>query len=250
MVRALLALLVSTNLAHGAPIDVTYVAYGAGIPVVTVKAEFDVANAYYVKLSYRTMGTANMLLHAAQQTSVEGQFAPDGHPQPARLISTGVLRGEPRVTQIDYRAGQPHIRQMSPPPEEERELVPDAQQANTIDSLSAMAELVRRMNTTGKCEGRATTFDGRRLAELEARTGGRDMLEQTTRSVFTGPAVRCDFTGHQIAGFRHDSDGREREMQHGSAWFAAVTPGGPLIPVRISFHTRWFGEAVMYLAPG
>jgi hypothetical protein len=34
----------------------------------------------------------------------------------------------------------------------------------------------------------------------------------------------------------------------GTAWFASLVPGGPKIPVRIAFHTRWFGEATMYLA--
>jgi len=34
---------------------------------------------------------------------------------------------------------------------------------------------------------------------------------------------------------------------HGSAWLAPFLPGTPALPVRISFQTRWFGVATMYL---
>ena len=246
MIRAALFLLLIAP-AHAAPIEAQYTAYAAGLQVVSMKAEFDVGAAYHVRLSYRTTGAVNLLLHSAQDTVVDGAFTEAGRPQPSRFFSTGTLRGAPRVTQIDYRGGQPSVRQLQPPNEEEREPVPEAQQAHTIDSLSAMADLVRRVNTTGGCDGRVTTFDGRRLAELEAHSGGRETLEPSARSSFSGPAVRCDFTGRQIAGFRHDADAKDKQIQHGSAWFAALTPGGPLIPVRISFRTRWFGDAVMYV---
>jgi hypothetical protein len=78
------------------------------------------------------------------------------------------------------------------------------------------------------------------------RTGGE--LEPTGRSSFAGRALRCDFVGRQSAGFMLDED-RERlqQPQMGTAWFAAVAPGGPKIPVRMAFRTRWFGEATMYL---
>ncbi len=237
--------------AIAAPVEAQYVAYAAGISVVKLKADFEVAPASYrVRLAFQTVGAVGLLLHAAQDTVVEGQFAADGRPVPTRFFSTGTLRGAPRVTQIDYRASQPRVRQLVPPNEEERETVPDAQQVDTIDSLSAMADLVRRVNTTGRCDGRVTTFDGRRLAELQSHTAGRETLEPTSRSSFAGSTLRCDFTGKQLAGFRHDASAKDRDLQHGSAWFAAVTPGGELIPVRISFQTKFFGDAVMYLTAG
>ena len=234
--------------ARAAPVDAHYVAYAAGLPVLDLDADFNVtATAYHVQLKYRTAGAAALLYRGGQDTVVDGHFVA-GRPVPTRFFSTGYLRGKPRVTQIDYRGGQPHIRQLMPPSDEEREPVPEAQQANTIDTLSAMAELVRTVNETGRCEGHATTFDGRRLSELEARTAGREMLAETGRSSFSGPALRCDFVGRQTAGFMHDADEASRRPQRGSAWFAALTPGGELVPVRMVFTTRWFGEATMYVA--
>ena len=112
-----------------------------------------------------------------------------------------------------------------------------------------MAQLVRQVNATGRCEGRSRTYDGRRLAELTARTAGREVLEQTSRSSFAGPALRCDFEGRQLAGFRLDADRTAAQRpRRGTAWFAATTPGGPMIPVRIQFETDLIGNLTMYLA--
>ncbi len=113
-----------------------------------------------------------------------------------------------------------------------------------------MAQLIRQVNATGRCEGSARTFDGRRLATMRAWTVGYEDVPPTRLSSFAGRALHCEFEGRQIGGFVLDED-RERleRPQRGSAWFAAITPGGPLVPVRISFHTHWFGDATMYLAP-
>ncbi len=226
-----------------------YVAYATGLNVLRLDADFTInPRDYRVHLVYRTSGTVGMLIHAEQDTIVEGAFVGE-RPTPRRFFSYGHLRGRPRVTQIDYPKGQPEIRTLTPPNEEEREAVPAADQAGTIDSLSAMAQLVRQVNASGRCDGRSRTYDGRRLAELSVRTAGRETLEQTGRSSFAGAALRCDFEGKQLAGFRLDADRTTAQRpRRGSAWFAAAAPGGPMIPVRMQFETDIIGSVTMYLA--
>ena len=178
----------------------------------------------------------------------EGRFAGDAV-VPERFSSSGTLRGDPRRTEIAYRAGQPTVRQLVPPNEAEREPVEAARTADTVDTLSAMAGLLHRVATTGRCDGRAATFDGRRLSVLEARTGGMQALEPTGRSSFAGQALRCDFVGRQTGGFMLGEDrARLERPQTGTAWFAPVA--GEMLPVRVAFRTRWFGEATMYLVAG
>ncbi len=246
LVRAALLLMVAAGPAGA--VDAHYEAYAAGVNVIDVDASFDVTGERYrVALATRTVGAFGLVMRSQNQTTVEGHFV-GSRPVPERFFSNGTLRGGPRVTQIDYLGGRPVVRQLVPPNDAEREAVPEAQQADTIDTLSAAAELMHQVNATGRCEGRATTFDGRRLSVLEARTSGEQVLEPTGRSSFAGKTLRCDFAGRQLAGFMLNED---REVlarpQQGTAWFAAVAPGGPMIPVRIAFRTRWFGEATMYL---
>lgn len=244
-----LAVLSALCLRPAAALEVHYEAYAAGLNVVDMDADFDVgADRYRVRLDFHTVGGFSLLVRSAISSTTEGRFVAD-RPVPQRFFSSGTLRGGTRVTQIDYQGGQPVIRQLQPPNETEREAVPPEKQRDTVDTLSAMAELMHRVNTTGRCEGRETTFDGRRLSVLEARTEGEQALEATGRSSFAGMTTRCAFTGRQLGGFTLDEDRAElARPQMGTAWFAAVTPGGPRIPVRIAFRTRWFGEATMYIA--
>jgi hypothetical protein len=248
MLRLLLALLLLP--APAAALDAHYEAYAAGVNVVDMDASFDVkADRYHVRIEYRTVGALGLVVSSRQATTVDGRFDAAGRAVPERFFSSGTLRGSPRVTQIDYRDGKPSVRQLVPPNDGEREDVPPAQQAGTVDTLSAMAELIRKVNATGRCDGQVTTFDGRRLASMAARTSGPQPLDPSGRSSYAGPTLRCEFSGRQLGGFKLDEDRATlARPQQGTAWFAAATPGGPMIPVRIAFRTPWFGEATMYLA--
>lgn len=226
----------------------SYAAYAKGLNFLNLDAEYTITpRDYRVRLAYRTAGTVGALVRSEQETRVEGRFVGD-RPAPARYFSAGHLRGQQRVTQMDYPAGSPVIRQLQPPNEHEREPVPEAMQTGTVDTVSAMAQLVRQVNATGRCEGRSTTFDGRRLSVLSVRTAGQEVLEPTSRSSYSGPALRCEIEGRLLAGFRTDDrrDEAARPRQ-GSAWFARVRPDGPLVPVRLTFEAPFAGSATAYL---
>jgi hypothetical protein len=248
MLRSI-ALVLAVSASPALAVQAHYEAYAAGLNVLDMDADFDVhPDTYRVKLEFRTVGGLRLFLSSDITSVVQGRFH-DGRPEPVQFFSSGILRGQQRVTQIDYVGGQPVVRRLQPPNETEREAVPTDEQRDTVDTLSAMAELVRQVNVTGRCEGRAMTFDGRRLSVLEARTEGEQPLDPTGRSSYAGPTLRCAFVGRQLGGFMLDEDRATlARPQVGTAWFASLVPGGPKIPVRIAFHTRWFGEATMYLA--
>lgn len=234
--------------AHADPVRAHYVAYAAGLNVLTMDSTLDLQpGRYRMDIEFQTAGTVSLFNATRIATRTDGLFS-GPRAAPTRMFSAGTLGGAPRKTSIEYQAGQPVIRELSPPNETERETVPADDQRNTIDTLSAMAQLVRQVNQTGKCEGSVRTFDGRRLSELRAWTIGTEALPPSGRSSFAGPALHCEFEGKLLAGYKNDEPrDRQQRPQRGGAWFAAVTPGGPQIPVRISFHTRWFGDAVMYI---
>ncbi len=234
--------------AQSTPVSLKYEAYSHGFNVVDLQTTMDIApTTYRVSLSFHLVGLIGTLMHADSQTTVDGRF--NGNTAaPRELFSSGHMHGDPRVTQIDWRGGQPTITQLIPTVEEDRDPVPLSDQLNTIDTLSAMAELLRDVATNNRCDLSSRTFDGRRLSIITARTVGQETLEPTSRSSFHGPALRCDFEGRQLAGFVHDADVETlKRPQHGTAWFASVTPGGPPVPVRITFQTRAFGDATMYV---
>jgi len=244
-----LALLPVSGYAQSPPaLYAAYDTYAAGFDVARVEAAFDIDRASYeIRLAYHTTGLVGFFYRGHQLNTVQGRWNAD-QPAPHEFYGSGAWGGEDRLTIIDYQNGQPLIRRLTPPQEAEREPVPSVLQQNSVDTLSALAMLIRRVAETGRCEAVVHTFDGRRASEISAHTGGMDLLPSTGRSSFAGTALRCDFVGQMLAGFRlDDSDPADRKPLQGAAWFSPMIAGAPPVPVRMRFQTRWFGEATMYL---
>jgi hypothetical protein len=226
----------------------SYDTYAAGIHVAKVETGLSFGPwTYQINLGYRTTGLAGFFVRGHQYDLVNGSWH-GLRATPSRFLGEGTWRGIDRQAEIEYQDGRPIIRQLMPPNDLEREPVPDGLRANTVDTLSALAELIRVVDSTGRCEAAARTFDGRRTVQVEAKTAGDETLEPTNLSSFAGRALRCDFSGRMLAGFLFGEDRtREGRPMHGSAWLAPITGGGPRLPVRMTFETKWFGDATMYL---
>ncbi|MDR3538591.1 MAG: DUF3108 domain-containing protein [Acetobacteraceae bacterium] len=256
MMRPVLAVLaaavpllgISPARAADGELHASYDTYAAGLDVAEVEAGFGLGPwSYQVRLAYHTTGFVGFFYRGHQFNEVDGSWRED-EPVPTEFSGEGEWRGQSRLARIDYRNGHPQIRTLVPPNEAEREVVPDALQANSIDTLSALADLIRHVADTGRCETVVHTYDGRRATEITAVTVGEEVLAPTSRSSFSGPALRCDFTGQMVAGFKfNDDQSADRKPLHGSAWLARVVPGAPPVPVRMTFETRWFGTTTMYL---
>jgi hypothetical protein len=226
----------------------TYSTYARGLDVAEIEAGFGIGPwSYQVRLAYHTTGLVGFFYRGHQFNEVSGGWL-GSDPTPRSFFGEGSWRGEDRVARIDYLNGRPMIRTLVPPNEAEREAVPEALQVNAIDTLSALADLIRHVVDTNRCETVVHTYDGRRATEITARTVGEEDLVPMHGSSFSGHALRCDFTGRMLAGFKFDGNREADEKPlHGSAWLAPVVPGAPSMPVRLAFETRWFGDATMYL---
>ncbi len=228
--------------------SLSYVTTVAGLSVLHTDADVELGQeGYRVDVASRTAGTYGVLFRGETYSLAQGRWA-GGLVAPARFAISGHWRGKPRRSLIEYQSGVPTVLRMVPANEEEREPVPPSLQRETIDTVSAAARLVRQVTRTGRCDGEARTFDGRRLVDITATTGGWETLPADSRSPFAGQALRCDFDGRLLAGFMVDSDrAAAARPQKGSAWLASLWPGGPMLPVRLSFEIRWLGSANMVL---
>lgn len=226
----------------------TYSTYVAGLNVFNAEADVELGAAgYRVDLASRTAGTYGALFRGETNSVAQGRWA-GPMVAPIRYAIAGQWRGRKRMTLIEYAAGQPSVLRLQPPNDAEREEVPPPLQRETIDTISAVAMLVRNTSTSGRCEGQARTFDGRRLIQVAVRTAGWETVPADRRSIFAGPALRCDFDGRLLAGFMLDGDrDSAARPQEGTAWLAQLAPGGPMLPVRVRFDMRWLGSATMYL---
>ncbi len=225
-----------------------YTGYSHGLTVLKLNGSLTLTPAgYAVHITYHTAGMIGMLVHTDNDTQSTGTF--QGKTAiPQVFFSTGHLRGTPRATRIEYVDGNPTVRVMSPPVEQERTPIPVADTAHTIDTLSAIAVLIRQVGQDGSCDGTVTTFDGRRLAEQTAHRTGEEVLPATDRSIFAGKALRCDFEGRQLGGFvRNEDEDDLRKPRHGTAWVAEMVPGAPPVPVKVIFENKVLGQVTLYL---
>jgi len=227
--------------ARAETVTANYTVTAAGLTVMEINATIDLTDSgYAVEFRSRMRGVASVFAGGQNTTRVEGVW--DGaNARPRRYVSEGVWRGEPRRTVLEWPGGQPAVRAMVPDNREEREPVPDAQQRGTIDSLSAVAQLIRQVRRGGGCNGTARIYDGRRLSSLTARGAGHEAFAPA-RGEWSGTALRCDFEGVFLAGFRKGEDVEAaRRPQTGTAWLAEPAAGLPPIPVRIDHASRWMG---------
>ncbi len=225
--------------------NLRYEAFSLGLAIMQMEVSIRIsARTYDVGLSYHTIGLAGFLYRGRESDQVSGVWEGD-RAAPQRYLASGQWRGRPRRLDIIYRDGQPGILELLPPIVEERELVPPAEQRNTEDTLSALAQLLRQVERNGSCNTSARVFDGRRLSEIDASTVGLQTLGRAAGAIFAGTALRCDFVGRMIAGFLLDRP--HSTLRRGSGWFASLQPGAPALPVRMSFETDWFGAVTMVL---
>ena len=202
---------------------------------------------YHMELKYRTTGLAKLVSGDMLDQSSNGTFNHE-QPVPQEFRSFVRLHSQDRIVTLQYRDGDPTIAAISPPNEAEREIVPPARRDHTIDPLSAMIDMLHVAARTGRCDVSHNTYDGRRLEVFEARTAGEEVIPSSSRSIFSGPALRCDYTSQPIAGFKigdgHDDDARARK---GTVWLAPLVPGGPRLPVQGVVDVRFLGSATSYL---
>jgi hypothetical protein len=202
---------------------------------------------YAAHVTFHTAGLVGMMVHSDNDSQVQGEFK-GGTAAPIVFAGTGHLRGTNRLTRIEYVDGNPVIRALSPPVEQERTPVPVAETAHTIDTLSALALLIRQVGQTGTCAGTVTTYDGRRLATQTAHSLGEETLPQTDHSIFAGRALHCDLEGRQLGGFvRDENEDALKKPRHGAAWLANMVPGAPPVPVKVIFENKILGEVTLYL---
>ncbi len=224
----------------------------AGLSVMATEADVELdATGYRIDIATRTVGAFGLVMRGETRSLAQGRWAGTmaaALVAPQRYAVDGAWRGTPRRTLMEYAAGQPTLLRLEPANDTEREPVPPDLQRETIDTISAAALLARRATTTGRCDGEARTYDGRRLFEVAVRSGGWEILPPQALPISVGPTLRCDFEGRLLAGFPRDAD-RESvaRPQLGTAWLARLSPGAPLLPVRMRFDMRWMGSATMTL---
>ena len=225
-----------------------YTIYVLGVPVAEAALSVDLtASSYAIAMRYHTVGVIEVVSADHLEEHSSGRFE-EGRPAPFEYASNGHLRGQYRVVGLTWRGDAPIVTEITPPDETERETVPVALRARTMDPLSSIVLLLHQVAQTGRCEATARTYDGRRLQLFEATTVGEEAVPRSRRSSFAGRGLRCEYTDRTLAGVRLGANRADSlRERRGTIWLARVAPATVSMPVRASVETRWLGAAMIYL---
>lgn len=241
-------LMTASPMARADTWNATYDAYVAGANALRLTAAIEVGAAgYRMDVRARTVGMLDLLVGSRQSIQVEGGWH-GALPRPRQFQAEGLWKGERRATAIDFHAGLPTIRHLVPA-DPSREAVPGPARQDALDRLSPMMLLARQMMRTGRCEASATTFDGRLLEEITARTGGWEELSAGYGGIFAGRALRCEIGLRVTAGFKPDEDrAHAGRMRRAEVWIAVPAEGALMMPVRFKLDIGWLGSANVILS--
>ena len=204
------------------------------LPVMTVTADLALPaaaaeGAYRADIVGRAGGYVGEVYDWSFTARSEGR-ARGSRLSPERFAGENLSALDRRPISIAYAKDGTPVPRFEPPRAEDADLEPrPAQAKGTLDPASAMVALIRSAAATGSCAAALPVYDGRRRFDLIARAAGEELVEALPRSLYGGPAKRCDIVVNQL-----DSS-RERLPSQGVAWVAEVA--GATVPVRLELTT-------------
>lgn len=225
-----------------------YEVYVGGIKALSFETGLGLGDtSYSMEMVGRTHGLIDYMLSWRVGAETAGAN-PSVRPREHKVISQ--FRGKSRDVTVRYRPDGTVDTAILPPPEDDdREPVTAEHRRGTVDPLSAVLSLSRRLADGGDCNGTAPVFDGRRRFDAVARDMGMGEVTSTRYSSFSGPARICDVVIKRIAGYsKRASEWNRREDADKPirTWWASVVPGAPPVPVRIESEGT-FGNVVVHL---
>ncbi|HYE00216.1 MAG TPA: DUF3108 domain-containing protein [Alphaproteobacteria bacterium] len=225
-----------------------YDAYVGGLHAAALEVEIDIdADRYRMQGGMRTMGFLDYMAGWRYETRSAGR-QDGGRLLPGEHVAESVSRGRERRTSLRWQGGRVTA-SITPPPDDDREPVPEKMKAEAFDPLTGALDMIRLLAGSGTCNGAVPMFDGRRRFDLRFTDLGPSTVKASRYSTFSGPARACRAELQRIAGY--DKKGGQpgsgnREDRPAEVWVAPPRPGALPVPVRIETTTRW-GEVVVHL---
>ena len=114
----------------------------------------------------------------------------------------------------------------------------------TVDQLTAYLTVERQLARRGTCSLTVLVFNGAEFYYLRFTDAQREMMSADGFQDFTAPAWVCDVERKDLA---DNPDGNQDTYRRGKIWYARVTSGDRVEPIRMEFDTS-FGIVKGYLA--
>jgi hypothetical protein len=228
-------------------IDLTYDGYASGFRVLMMQSEILLTRTgYRIATTGRATGMVGFVYQAKWRSWANGTWTEEGV-NALNFDNAGVFGGHARHVAIAFDHGDAQLRVLQPIDDGEHTAVPPAQEHRVIDGLSVTALIIRQATRLGRCQGHVTSFDGRSVEALTLKTNGTETLLPTSRSIWSGPTLRCQIDARVLAGFYHDERSDPLRTHSETMWLANVLANAPPLPVRMTASSYYLGHIMLYL---
>jgi uncharacterized protein DUF3108 len=198
---------------------------------------------YAIATDLDTRGLASVFVDLSSHSEVHGRLAGNA-PLPDAYRADVRRNGEDRHYGVDYRSDGTATNVSTPPSSGQPFFVAADQMRGTVDQLTAFFLLERQLAQHGTCRLFVPVFDGSGLYNLRFSDVKRETLAADRYQNFAGPTQVCEVVHEDVAANRTKG---EDTYRRGRIWYAHLTGGDRMMPVRMEFDTA-FGMVTGYLA--
>jgi hypothetical protein len=224
--------------AHPPGLSLAYDVYYLAFRILAVESTTFVApDGYRTNTFMQTTGFLGALFPWEARSSAFGSIV-GAQLVPGQYELRSVFRGKPIAVDLRYgEDGEVSERIEGVDFAEGRRVpVPEDEQSNTLDPLTAAISLSHELERTGKCAGIRRVYDGVRRYDLHYEDLGTADLEKSDEG-YGGPTRLCKASVQPIGGFITAGEGAGEAPQAILAWLAPPMPGAAPVPLRLDMSS-------------
>ena len=234
--------------AHTKNYQADYKVYFGGFNILNAAATIELnSEGYRIETKSATDGILDLFFEWKGQATSTGRFL-NQHPIPLMHINLGHRKNDERKTILSYGPnGEITSAEVHPAPDfSEVFPLPINAKYETVDPLTVILALNRRLEKGFDCNANFPVFDGRRRYDLTLEDKGQTILMKNPFSIFSGSARVCKIDLHMIGGHRREKSKYSSSAKEKLVFVARPVKRGPLIPVGLTIETA-FGTLMAHL---
>ena len=225
-----------------------YTFYFGGFSILQAETTIELRRkSYKVVSKSKTDGLLNVFFEWSGQATSQGNFL-ESRLVPSLHQNVGKRAGNVRKTVLLYESnGEIVSSDIQPPPDlSEVFPIPRGLLSETIDPLTAIVQINRRLERGMGCNATFPVFDGRRRYDLTLADRGELTLKQTPFSVFQGKALVCEINANMLGGHKREKSKYTTSSGEKLVYVGRPLDGGPILPVGLTVETA-FGTLTGHL---
>jgi hypothetical protein len=229
------------------PVELRIEVYGfAGFHVLTNRTSVAASgDQYSIAMELDTRGLASVFVDLTSHSEVRGRLMHDAA-RPDAYHGDVRRNGSDSHYRIDYRPDGTVASDQTPPSPALRSSAAADQMRGTVDQLTAFFILERQLAQRGSCGLVVPVFDGLSRYNLRFTDAQPETLSPEGHQRFAGPTLVCHVDREDVVGFPGGQDANGGTYKRGKIWYANLTGGQQMVPVRMEFETE-FGAVEGYL---